>query len=55
MKDVLGCTPAKQEILQGHAADAAIDLVTETNAFRARGSTTAHDFDPQDILEAVEW
>ena len=29
-----------------------MDLVTE--AFRARGNTTAHVFDSQDILDAVE-
>lgn len=31
-----------------------VELVTEPNAIRARGNTTAHVFDPQDILEAVE-
>ncbi|KAF8544862.1 hypothetical protein BDD12DRAFT_872297 [Trichophaea hybrida] len=64
MKNDHGFTSAKQKMAaalrQDHAydskfaTDAIVDLVTENNAFRARGNANAHDFDPQDILEAVQ-
>ena len=63
MKVVVAYPSAKQQMmnaLQNHSYNwksgivDIVDLVTETNAFRERGNTTAHVFEPQNILDAVE-